>query len=143
MFVYKPAGIEGTEICNYYKKVLKKKKGCLCGKLDIMAEGILQLLFDSECKNMSNNLNHNKIYRFKILWGIQTDTSDILGIIKKVKKIDNIDPIYINKNMKLFEGKYDQLFHNYSAKTAFNKDGEKHSLWEWSKLKRLDEIKYP
>ena len=48
MFVYKPCGIEGSYIADSYKKQLNKKKVCLCGKLDIMAEGLLQLLFDED-----------------------------------------------------------------------------------------------
>ena len=92
MFVYKPCGIEGSYIADSYKKQLNKKKVCLCGKLDIMAEGLLQLLFDEDCKNMKYHLNHNKVYRFKILWGIQTDTSDYLGLICNIKNINHIEP---------------------------------------------------
>ena len=143
MFVYKPCGIEGSEIADLYKKLLNKKKVCLCGKLDIMAEGLLQLLFDEDCKNMKHHLNHNKVYRFKILWGFQTDTSDPLGLITNYQLIDSIDNNFINKNMESFIGTYIQKFHNYSAKTAFNNKGEKHTLWEWSKLNRLHEITIP
>ena len=143
MFVYKPCGIEGSYIADLYKKQLNKNKVCLCGKLDIMAEGLLQLLFDEDCKNMKYHLNHNKVYRFKILWGIQTDTSDYLGLISNIKNINHIDTNFINENMESFIGSYNQKFHNFSAKTAFNQNNEKHSLWEWSKLNRLNEITIP
>ena len=143
MFVYKPSGIEGSKIAQDYKTLLNKNKVCLCGKLDIMAEGLLYLLFDNDCKKMQQNLHHDKIYRFKILWGIQTDTSDPLGIITNTNFNININQEFINSNMNSFVGSYNQKFHNFSAKTAFNSSGEKHSLWEWSKLNRLDEITIP
>ena len=55
MFVYKPSGIEGTQIANFYKNKLNKKKVTLCGKLDRMAQGLLLLLVDDDCKNMNQH----------------------------------------------------------------------------------------
>ena len=145
MLVYKPCGILGTAVANKYKEQLNKKKVTLCGKLDILARGLLLLLFDEDCKTMEENLGYRKIYKFKILWGIETDTTDALGLIKSEVNITNnmINSEYINDNMEEFVGKYRQKFHNYSAKYMKNNDGERHSMWQWSNLDRLNEIEIP
>ena len=146
-FVHKPTGILGTQIAEDYKNKLGKNKVCICGKLDPMAQGKLLLLFDEDCKKMDANLVHEKTYQFKIAWGIQTDTDDTLGLITEEKNIDeNIVKKLVNdmeKYIKKYEGSYNQYFHKYSARTVHNENGEKHSLWEWTKLGRLDEIEIP
>jgi len=146
-FVHKPTGIMGTKVAEDYKNKLGKNKVCICGKLDPMAQGKLLLLFDEDCKKMDENLAHTKTYQFKIAWGIQTDTDDTLGLITEeinidknmVKKLINNMEKYIEK----YEGSYNQYFHKYSARTVHNENSEKHSLWEWTKLGRLDEIEIP
>tara|TARA_Y100000741_G_C18224035_1_gene547088 strand:- start:612 stop:1334 length:723 start_codon:yes stop_codon:yes gene_type:complete len=143
MLVYKPSGIEGTQIANFYKKKLNKSKVTLCGKLDIMAQGLLLLLFDDDCKKMNQHLSHDKIYKFQILWGIQTDTDDPLGIIQNTANIDSIDHNFIQNHLTQFIGTFNQNFHIYSAITATNKSGERHKLWKWAKLQRLHEITIP
>ena len=146
-FVHKPKGILGTKIAENYKNKLNKKKVCICGKLDPMAQGKLLLLFDEECKKMDENLEHKKTYQFKIVWGIKTDTDDTLGLITEEKNInENIIKNLVNnmeKYIEKYEGCYNQYFHKYSARTVHNKNGEKHSLWKWTNLDRLDEIEIP
>ena len=146
-FVHKPKGILGTKIAENYKNKLNKKKVCICGKLDPMAQGKLLLLFDEECKKMDENLEHKKTYQFKIAWGIKTDTDDTLGLITEEKNInENIIKNLVNnmeKYIEKYEGCYNQYFHKYSARTVHNKNGEKHSLWKWTNLGRLDEIEIP
>ena len=143
--IYKPPGILGTTVANEYKIKLKKKKVCICGKLDPMAEGKLLLLFDENCKNMNNYLNNNKTYRFKILWGFKTTSDDTLGLITNTTKITQFDINYnyIETQLQHFIGQYNQYFHKYSAKPVYNINGEKHSLWEWTNLNRLNEINIP
>ena len=146
-FVYKPKGILGTKIAEDYKNKLGKNKVCICGKLDPMAQGKLLLLFDDECKKMDENLEHKKTYQFKIAWGFQTDTDDTLGLITEEKNInENMIKKLLNnmkKYIEKYEGCYNQYFHKYSARTVHNKNGEKHSLWKWTNLGRLDEIEIP
>ena len=147
LIVDKMVGILGTEIAEKYKNKLGKKKVCICGKLDPMAQGKLLLLFDEECKKMDENLNHKKTYKFKIAWGIKTDTDDTLGLIKEEKNINEnrIKKLINNmeKHIEKYEGCYNQYFHKYSARTVHNKNGEKHPLWKWTNLDRLEEIEIP
>ena len=141
MLVYKPSGIEGTTIANFYKNKLNKKV-TVCGKLDIMAQGLLLLLFDDDCKKMNQHLYHDNL-KFQNSWGIQTDTDDPLGIIQNTSNIDSINHHFIQKHLLNFIGTFNQNFHIYSAITASNISGERHKLWKWAKLDRLNEITIP
>lgn len=141
--VYKPKGVLGTEIAYNYKIKNNKKKVCICGKLDPMAQGQLLLLYDDNCKNMNNHLIHDKTYRFQVLWGIKTDSDDVLGLITHTNIEQKYNKNYIDSKLNYFIGKSVQSFHNFSAIHVSNKNGEKYPLWEWSNLNRLNEIEVP
>lgn len=93
-------------------------------RLDPMAQGIVPILFNEECKLMSAYLNKNKIYRVKIIEGLKTDTDDPLGLFINMKQTslerdvnmdDNTLPIdnnEFNSNNVSLEQKY----HYYSTK---------------------------
>lgn len=140
--VYKPPGYLNTEIANKEKDKLNKKKVCICGKLDPLAEGELLLLFDDECKLMNYYLSKRKIYQWEIIWGLQTDTEDVMGLIQNDINI-NFDENYLLKIMNTFVGDYLQNFHHYSSIQVKNSNLEKNPLWKWSKENRLDEIVIP
>ena len=140
--VYKPPGYLNTEIANKEKEKLNKKKVCICGKLDPLAEGELLLLFDNECKLMNSYLSKRKIYQWEIIWGLQTDTEDVMGLIQNDINI-NFDENYLLEIINRFIGDYLQNFHHYSSIQVKNSSLEKNPLWKWSKENRLDEIVIP
>ncbi len=51
------------------------------GRLDPMAEGLLLVLVDDECKHSQDYFGFDKDYEATILFGFDTDTHDILGKI--------------------------------------------------------------
>lgn len=142
LFTYKPPGCLNTTIANEKKNELNKKKVCICGKLDPMARGELLLLFDEECKNMNLFINKRKVYQWQILWGLKTDTEDTLGVLLENKKIE-LDLNLVNNSIKKYIGTYKQNYHHYSSIHVKNKNNERKALWEWSLLKRLNEVIIP
>jgi hypothetical protein len=54
------------------------------GRLDPMACGILPVLVGEENDRRENFLGRDKTYVFTVLFGVATDTFDLLGIPKKV-----------------------------------------------------------
>ncbi len=52
------------------------------GRLDPMAEGLLLALSGESVKDKEKYLGLDKTYEFEILWGFQTDTLDVLGILE-------------------------------------------------------------
>lgn len=112
-------------ICDKYKY----RKIAVCGKLDPMARGRMYYLADADTKLMSKYLDLNKTYEFYIVYGIKTDTDDILGLIKDIN-FNNNNSVkgqvqeYMNNLLTLKE----QCFHPYSAKTVSTEDGLKKKL---------------
>jgi tRNA pseudouridine(55) synthase len=52
------------------------------GRLDPMASGALIILIGEECKKRDAYTAIDKEYEFEVLFGVSTDTGDILGIIR-------------------------------------------------------------
>src|SRR6185436_8316630 len=50
------------------------------GRLDPMAEGLL-LVLAGNTKDKQQYLDSDKAYEFEVLWGFETDTYDILGLV--------------------------------------------------------------
>ena len=115
--IYKPIGKTPLEMI----KILEEKypeysnqKISYAGRLDPMAHGVLVLLVgDSENKQRREREKVDKEYDFKILFGISTDSYDILGIPKSHKDIPNIDEI--EKELKKLIGKYNQKIPTFSS----------------------------
>ncbi len=95
------------------------------GRLDPMAEGIMIILIGDECKNKEKYIGFDKEYEIELLFGIETDSHDVLGIIEsvKIKKIEEFD---IKKNI----GKFNQEYPRYSSKIIAMNDNEREALEE-------------
>lgn len=79
------------------------------GRLDPMAEGLLIILVGEECKKKDEYLGLDKEYVFEVLFGVETDTYDILGI-PKVCEPKSFD---VNN----FLGRHTQEYPAYSSRT--------------------------
>ena len=135
--IYKPIGQTPNELIEIYKKETKHvKKVSFAGRLDPMARGTMVLLLNDECKMHDKYIAHNKTYEFEVLYGVRTDTFDVLGILnayhnpEQFKK--NIDSIRLDK----YVGKTRQEYPPYSSIVV-----NKKPLWEWSKLGLIDSIR--
>lgn len=105
--VYKPVGQKMGELIEHVKQTYTCSKACYSGRLDEMAEGIVLILTDKDCKDCRKHDQHNKIYEFTMMAGISTDTGDILGIHQSYN--DNLNIMIekeINNNMLDFSGKH-------------------------------------
>lgn len=85
------------------------EKMTYAGRLDPMAEGVMIALVGEECKKKDDYLGLDKEYIFEVLFGIQSDTYDILGIPKTAEKKDF--------DIKSFLGKRIQEYPAYSSRT--------------------------
>lgn len=118
---------------------LKAEAMTYAGRLDPMAEGVLLVLVGEECKKKEEFLSLDKEYVCEILWGVSTDTYDVLGQIINTKKIEETDFFAIkNFDFQQFVGKFQQEFPPYSSKPVFGKP-----LHEWAREGRLSEIDVP
>ena len=118
-----------------------ESKMSYAGRLDPMAEGVLVVLVGEENKKREKYLNLTKEYTAEILFGIKTDTHDILGKIvethhvgEPVKKMQGS----LKKCTAQFIGVQHQKYPAYSSKTVEGKP-----LFVWAKEGRISEIKIP
>ncbi len=122
--LYKPRCMTPLQAINHLKEMrpeLKNEKISYAGRLDPMAQGLLILLLGDENKKRHEFENLDKTYEFTILFGIETDTYDVLGKITGVKMV----PDTIEQNLKdilpNFTGKRIQEFPPYSSQTIDGK----------------------
>lgn len=129
------------------------------GRLDPMASGKLLVLIGEECKNKEHYLALDKTYEFSVLFGIDSDTHDVLGRVQADHSVHSIHPLLprlgqthpetVAPSLSLLT---DQLTHtcqtlvgpielpypHFSSKTVNGKP-----LFKWSLEGRLDEIPIP
>lgn len=120
------------------------------GRLDPMAEGEMLILVNDVNKEREKYLGLDKEYEVDVLFGVETDTGDILGVVNKTfqKRGDinflrssatlstteaNISPL-----LKSFVGTVTQKYPSYSSKAVNGKP-----LFQWAREDRLDEIEIP
>lgn len=87
------------------------------GRLDPMAEGLLIILVGEDCKKKDYYLGMDKEYEVEILFGVSTDSYDVLGHITSVEK-KSFDAIDFSK----YVGKFTQEYPRYSSKVLSMKE---------------------
>jgi tRNA pseudouridine55 synthase len=113
------------------------------GRLDPMAHGVLILLMGEENKDRKSYENLKKEYRFEVMFGLTTDTYDILGMIDSSEiKVDVPIEDLQNKVDELitkeFIGQHDQPYPPYSSARVKGKP-----LFQWARDGKLNEIEIP
>ncbi len=120
--IYKNEGETPLFAMEEYRKekgIPKEISLTYAGRLDPMAKGLLLVLSEDEVFNKEKYTNLKKIYKFQILFGVSTDTGDVLGIVTSNKKQETkIQNTEIQKILKSFVGKQEQNYPMYSSKTV-------------------------
>ncbi len=104
--------LECLERVRNEEKIGEKVPMTYAGRLDPMADGVLVILLGEECKNKEKYLGLDKEYEVEVLLGVETDTYDVLGMIRKVD-IEKQKEIQVEK----YVGKFNQEYPLYSSKT--------------------------
>jgi tRNA pseudouridine55 synthase len=115
LLINKPIGISSAQVGNLLKKTLKIKKIGHAGTLDKEASGLLIFGLDQGTKKLSFFQKLTKTYKTKIKLGIRTNTDDLSGKIIQEKPIKGLTRSKIEKALKEFLGKKDQVPPDYSA----------------------------
>jgi tRNA pseudouridine(55) synthase len=109
------------------------------GRLDPMASGLLLLLVGDKNKSKHQMERLSKKYELQILFGISTDSGDILGLVTEVNQEDEIPDITnTNLQLKKFVGKHTMRYPMYSAKRVNGKP-----LYHYARQGGLAEIDVP
>lgn len=115
----------------------QSQKMCYAGRLDPMAEGLLLILIGDECKKRKEYERLPKTYEFKVLFGIDTDTFDLMGKIQN-RKLSKVSKKRIVEVTKKYQGEFLQEYPSYSSPRVEGKP-----LFWWAREGRLGEIKIP
>ena len=128
--ITKNIGETTSELAERVKRMYGYKKVAICGKLDPMARGITKYVADENTKLMNNYLYNIKTYEFYLVLNINTDTDDIMGIIRGARdESSNIEKVteYLHGLMSETE----QHFHPFSA-IKHKIGGVRKSLHQWA-----------
>lgn len=142
--LYKKLGQTPLEALEEYRRESIELAGqplTYAGRLDPMAEGLLLVISGVAVNEKEKYTNLPKTYVSKILWGFETDTLDILGLISPrgclgqeiVPEIEEV-----KKYLENMVGKFDQKYPAYSSKPVLGKP-----LFKWAREGRLLEIEIP
>jgi tRNA pseudouridine55 synthase len=112
----------------------KDVKMSYIGRLDPMADGVLICTIGDENKNRQNYLGLDKEYNLDVLWGIKTDTYDILGKVISVSDLVDLGRL----NIENYKGKLMQKYPPFSSKPLNGKP-----LFELAKSGDLKEEEIP
>lgn len=136
---YKKVGETPLDLIKRIKRenpVHKETKMAYAGRLDPMAEGLVLLIAKEELKNFDSYLTLDKEYRAEVLFGVSTDTYDLLGLAKKEDAFTNEE--FAKREIQKMEGIFKFSLPPYSSYKI-----KKKPLFFWAKQNRLDEIDIP
>ena len=110
----KPQGITSHDVVDVIRKIFPKVKVGHTGTLDPIATGVLPICIGEATKLTENLTSEDKVYRVKMLLGVETDTYDVTGKIVFASVVDK-DEFDIKERIKRFIGKQKQKPPIYSA----------------------------
>ncbi len=107
------------------------------GRLDPMASGKLLVLIGDECKQQAKYHGLDKTYEFEVLFGISSDSGDVLGLVTEHKKT-LIEKETIVGILDKLTGQICLPYPIFSSRTVKGVP-----LHTWAVMGRLNEIEIP
>lgn len=138
--LYKNLGETPLECLYRYKSEhpeYAETKMTYLGRLDPMAEGLLPVL-SGNTRDKEVYLAQDKTYKFEVLWDFESDTYDILGLVKVSENSLQKPEQKMKKLLLDIAKKKTQSYPPYSSKTVGGK-----SLFMWARENKIDEIDIP
>lgn len=112
--VYKPKGLTSHAVVSRVRKFYGVKRVGHAGTLDPMACGVLPVLVGSAAAVQELVMDHDKVYKAGVLFGVTTDTGDVTGTVLDTKA-PTFDGAALNQAISRFTGEIDQVPPMYSA----------------------------
>lgn len=107
------------------------------GRLDPMAEGKLLVLLGDECKVQEKYHRLDKEYVFEVLFGVSSDTADVLGLLETCT-LPIITKADMDNVLQKIVGHVELPYPHFSSKTVNGKP-----LHVWKLEGRINEIQIP
>jgi tRNA pseudouridine55 synthase len=116
--LYKPLGLTPLQALDRLKLIKPEysvARLTYAGRLDPLAEGVMLVLADEEIKNKESYLALDKEYDVTILFGLATDTHDVMGMITEVVDRVEINEGEVVEALTKKVGKFSQEYPAYSS----------------------------
>lgn len=140
LVVNKPLGVTSFDVIRDLKKKFPGEKIGHAGTLDPLASGVLICLVGKDAtKRQDEFMNCDKEYEFDVLFGFETDTYDILGLVKGSCEYDEDyvkDSLF--KIVPDLVGDLDQPVPAFSAVKVKGRE-----LYRWYLDGRINEVEIP
>lgn len=140
--VYKPIGITPLQALDKLRSdipELANEKLAYAGRLDPMAEGLLLVLVGDECKKREQYQLLPKTYTLSILFGFETDSYDLLGMITRKSTLSEEKmQSALSQTLTDFLGTHEQEYPPYSSARVNGKP-----LFYWARKNLLHTITIP
>ena len=120
--LYKPQGMTPLQLIEKFRlenPKYKDEKIGFAGRLDPLAHGVMLLTVGEANKRRQYFLHLNKTYKFSVLFGVETDSYDYLGVLKGIQTLElpsNYKQV-VEKFIKEHIGQYTQPYPPFSSKT--------------------------
>jgi len=141
--VYKPVNLTPFQVIQQLREQYpeyKDKKIGYAGRLDPLAHGVLVLMIGEATKEREKHQALTKEYEFEALFGIETDSYDVLGLLRNLQtgKMPEDFEKQISEFIKKKIGNQMQTYPPFSSKAVEGKP-----LFWWAKQNRISEITIP
>jgi tRNA pseudouridine55 synthase len=107
------------------------------GRLDPMAEGLVLLLLNEKNKERAKYEKIRKVYEAEVLFGVETDTFDALGMAQAANTV-TISSESLTHALRQLIGVQTHPYPPFSSPRVNGKP-----LWLWAKEGKISEIKIP
>ena len=135
IIVNKPKDMTSHAVCNKIRSIMHTKKVGHSGTLDPLATGVLVVAVGKATKLINYLENQDKTYVAEALFGIQTDSYDILGNVLNKDDLSNPTDSEIDTQLEILKQSETQIPPIYSA---IKVNGKK--LYDYAKNGEMVEI---
>ena len=138
--IYKPQGmtpLQALDMIRASEPAYQNEKMTYAGRLDPMAEGVLLVLVGDAVHKKDTYNGLDKTYEADVLFGVGTDTHDLLGMPMIVATEDMSDARF-KKEADSLLGMHEYALPIYSSKPVQGKP-----LFQWARENRVHEITVP
>jgi tRNA pseudouridine55 synthase len=111
----KPDGRTSFSVVNEIKKLSNFWKVGHCGTLDPFATGVFLLCLNRATRIADQLLEQDKVYRFGIRFGLESDTLDRTGQIVRTYDGPAVSDDELQQSLDRFHGAYEQQVPRYAA----------------------------
>jgi tRNA pseudouridine55 synthase len=115
IIINKPKDMTSHAVCNKIRSIMHTKKVGHSGTLDPLATGVLVVAVGKATKLINYLENQDKTYVAEALFGIQTDSYDILGNVLNKDDLSNPTDSEIDSQLEILKGSETQIPPIYSA----------------------------